>query len=827
MGLLNNLFDPAIKELKTAEKFADSVLAKEENVARFTDEGLRDAFTAQRERFNNGASLEDIMADVYAIVREAAWRTRKEKAFKVQIMGAYILHFGNIAEMRTGEGKTLTSTFPACLNAILGKGVHIITVNEYLAARDNEEMGLVYSFLGLTSSVNLRELSKEEKKAAYAADIMYTTNAEVGFDYLRDHMVIYKEEMVQRPLSYAIIDEVDSILIDEARTPLIISGGQKSSQSMYQQADMAVKGFKDKVDFEIDIKLKTITLTDAGIQKLESKFGIENLYDIRYVSLLHRVNQALRANYLMERDVDYVVQQGEVIIVDPFTGRLMQGRQFSEGLHQALEAKEKVEVKKETTTLATITYQNYFRMYQKLSGMTGTAKTEEEEFRNIYNMYVVEIPTNQPVIRQDMPDLLYATMKAKYQAIAKEIKDRHAKGQPILVGTISIESSELLSELLKKAGVPHDVLNAKQHEREADIVLNAGQKGSVTIATNMAGRGTDIKLGAGVVELGGLAIIGTERHEARRIDNQLRGRAGRQGDPGYSRFYLSAEDELLLRFGGDRFKSLVERIAVSGDSEEPIESNLISKTIESAQKRIEGNNFDQRKTILQYDDVIRQQREIIYQQREELLHLEDINPIVTSMYEQAINHYVQLHHADSFDKVGFVKTLNQEWFNQSLLESDVPTDSNKVLEAVMPLIQDKVAKKLSSFPPQTAQEFYKVVTLRVVDTYWTEHIDRMSGLRQSIRLQAYAQVNPLREYQSIGFEWFNTLITDIAKEVTKFILRAEIRQNLEREQVNKPVAEQSGKEEIKKKGPVKVSKVGRNDPCPCGSGKKYKQCHGR
>jgi preprotein translocase subunit SecA len=827
MGLLNNLFDPSIKELKTAEKFADAVLAKEDNVSRFTDEGLRDAFDAQRERYRNGATLEDIMADVYAIVREAAWRTRKEKAFKVQIMGAYILHFGNIAEMRTGEGKTLTSTFPACLNAIAGKGVHIITVNEYLAARDNEEMGLVYSFLGITSSVNLRELSKEEKKAAYAADIMYTTNAEVGFDYLRDHMVIYKEEMVQRPLNYAIIDEVDSILIDEARTPLIISGGQKSSQSMYQQADMAVKGFKDHVDFEIDIKLKTITLTETGIQKLEAKFGIENLYDIRYVSMLHRVNQALRANYLMERDVDYVVQQGEVIIVDPFTGRLMHGRQFSEGLHQALEAKEKVEVKKETTTLATITYQNYFRMYQKLSGMTGTAKTEEEEFRNIYNMYVVEIPTNKPVIRQDMPDLLYATMKAKYQAIAAEIKERHAKGQPILVGTISIESSELLSDLLKKAGVPHDVLNAKQHEREADIVLNAGQKGSVTIATNMAGRGTDIKLGAGVVDLGGLAIIGTERHEARRIDNQLRGRAGRQGDPGYSRFYLSAEDELLLRFGGDRFKSLVERIAVSGDAEEPIESGLISKTIESAQKRIEGNNFDQRKTILQYDDVIRQQREIIYQQREELLYLEDISPIVESMYQQAIEHYIQLHNHETFDKPGFVKSLNQEWFNQSLLESDVPSDTTKIVAALVPLIQDKVNKKLSSFPPHTAQEFYKVVTLRVVDTYWTEHIDRMSGLRQSIRLQAYAQVNPLREYQSIGFEWFNQLIADIAKEVTKFILRAEIRQNLERQQVNKPVAEVSGKEEVKKKGPIKADKVGRNDPCPCGSGKKYKQCHGR
>jgi preprotein translocase subunit SecA len=827
MGLLKDLFDPSLKEIRVAQKFADQVIALESTFAALSDEELRAAFHAQQDRYAQGATLEDIMTDVYAIVREAAWRTRKEKAFQVQLMGAYILHHGNIAEMRTGEGKTLTSTFPACLNAIAGRGVHIVTVNEYLAARDNEEMGLIYSFLGLTSKVNIRELSKDEKKAAYAADIMYATNAEIGFDYLRDHMVIYKEDMVQRPLHYAIIDEVDSILIDEARTPLIISGGQKSSQSMYVQADAAVKGLRATEDYEIDVKLKTITLTDVGIQKIETKFAIDNLYDLKYVSMLHRINQAMRANYIMERDVDYVVQQGEVIIVDPFTGRLMHGRQFSEGLHQALEAKEKVEVKKETTTLATITYQNYFRMYQKLAGMTGTAKTEEEEFRNIYNMYVVEIPTNQPVIRQDMPDLLYATMKAKYVAIAKEIKERHDTGQPILVGTISIESSELLSDLLQKSGVPHNVLNAKQHEREADIVASAGQQGSVTIATNMAGRGTDIKLGPGVVERGGLAIIGTERHEARRIDNQLRGRAGRQGDPGYSRFYLSAEDELLVRFGGDRFKSLVERIAISGETEQPIESTLISRTIESSQKRIEGNNFDQRKTILQYDDVIRLQREIIYQQREELLFQEDITPIVESMYDQAIRSYLAAHTDDALDVAGFVNTLNQEWFNHKLLEDEVSGESHAIVATIKDRIAAQVQTKLQGFPQETSQEFYKVVTLRVVDTYWTEHIDRMSGLRQSIRLQAYAQVNPLREYQAIGFEWFNQLIEDVAKEVTKFVLRAEIRQNLERQQVNQPIVESSGKEEIKKKGPVKVDKVGRNDPCPCGSGKKYKQCHGR
>ncbi len=838
MSLLKDLFDPSLKELRAAEKFADQVIKLEPTIEILDDAALKAAFQAQRERFHQGASLEDIMVDVFAIVREVAWRTRNEKAFKVQLMGAFILHHGNIAEMRTGEGKTLTSTFPACLNAIAGQGVHIVTVNEYLAGRDNEEMGLIYSFLGIRSSVNIRELTKAEKKAAYEADIMYSTNAEIGFDYLRDHMVIYKEEMVQRPLSYAIIDEVDSILIDEARTPLIISGGQKSSQSMYLQADMAVKGFKETTDFVIDVKLKTITLTEEGIRKLEAKFNLENLYDIRYVSLLHRVNQAMRANFIMDKDVDYVVQNGEVVIVDPFTGRLMHGRQFSEGLHQALEAKEKVEVKKETTTLATITYQNYFRMYQKLSGMTGTAKTEEEEFRNIYNMYVVEIPTNQPVIRQDMPDLLYATMPAKYAAIAKEIKERHQKGQPILVGTISIESSELLSELLTKAGVPHDVLNAKQHEREADIVANAGQRGAVTIATNMAGRGTDIKLGDGVVGLGGLAIIGTERHEARRIDNQLRGRAGRQGDPGYSRFYLSADDELLVRFGGDRFKSLVERIAGTGEDQSPIESTMISKTIESSQKRIEGNNFDQRKTILQYDDVIRQQREIIYQQREELLFLEDISSIVQSMFHQGIQSMIALYTDDSLetpnkapwepylDVTAFVAQLNQEWFGGGLHIDQLAPDK-PIAQSVYELIETKVAAKLANFPPVTKQEFYKVVTLRVVDTYWTEHIDRMSGLRQSIRLQAYAQVNPLREYQSIGFEWFNQLIQDIGKEVTKFILRAEIRQNLEREQVNKPVAELSGKEEPKKKGPIKADKVGRNDPCPCGSGKKYKQCHGR
>ena len=827
--MFKKLFDPSIKELRTAEAVADKVLALEDTYRSYTDEALiakTNEFKKQVQE--EGKTLDDILVDAFAVCREAAYRVTGELAYKVQVMGAYVLHGGNIAEMKTGEGKTLTGVLVAYLNALGGNGVHIITVNEYLAGREVEgQYGQVYLFLGLTLGLNIRAHSKEEKREAYACDIMYSTNSEVGFDYLRDHMVVHKELMVQRPLNFAIIDEVDSILVDEARTPLIISGGQKRTQSLYKQADIAVKGLRDETDYEIDIKHRGIQLTAEGMSKVERKFGIENLYDLKYVSLLHRVNQAMKANFIMSKDVDYVVQDQQVIIVDQFTGRLMKGRQFSEGLHQALEAKENVEVKKETTTMATITYQNFFRMYKKLSGMTGTAKTEEEEFRNIYNMYVVEVPTNRPIIREDMPDLLFTTMEAKYKAIAAEIKARHSKGQPILVGTVSIETSELLSRLLKQHGVKHDVLNAKQHEREADIILNAGQPGSVTIATNMAGRGTDIKLGEGVVDLGGLAVIGTERHESRRIDNQLRGRSGRQGDPGYTRFYLSAEDELMVRFGGERFKIMVERVAGIGD-EKPIESKMISRTVESAQKRIEGNNFDLRKSVLQYDDVVRQQREVIYAQREELLLNEDITELVNGMFRNAMTDAVYSYKDEEYDYEELVKFLNANYFQDRISLEDINGKTEEeMIDMFVEIVEELVQQKTSKYPTNVKQEFLKVVTLRVVDTYWVEHIDQMSALRQSISLQAYAQVNPLREYQDIGFQMFEDLIDSISKEVTKFVIRSEIRNNLEREQVAKGTREISGKEQETKKQPVKSDKVGRNDPCPCGSGKKYKHCHGR
>jgi len=826
--MLKKLFDPSLKELKESEKVAEQVLALESKYRDFSDEALKEKTIEFKNQVQNGKTLDDILVEAFAVGREAAYRVTGELAYKVQVMGAYILNGGNIAEMKTGEGKTLTGVLVAYLNALSGDGVHIITVNEYLAARETQgQYGKVYTFLGLTLGLNIRVLTKPEKKEAYNCDIMYSTNSEVGFDYLRDHMVVHKEEMVQRPLNFTIIDEVDSILVDEARTPLIISGGQKRTQSLYKQADMAVKSLREEDDYEIEIKHKGIQLTPEGMTKVERKFGIDNLYDLKYVSLLHRVNQALRANFVMSKDVDYVVQENQVVIVDQFTGRLMKGRQFSEGLHQALEAKENVEVKKETTTMATITYQNFFRMYKKLSGMTGTAKTEEEEFRNIYNMYVVEVPTNKPIIRDDSPDLLFTTMEAKYKAIAAEITERHRKGQPLLVGTVSIESSELLSGLLKRHGVKHDVLNAKQHEREAEIVLNAGQKGAVTIATNMAGRGTDIKLGEGVVELGGLAVIGTERHESRRIDNQLRGRSGRQGDPGFTRFYLSAEDDLMRRFGGERFRIMVEKVAGIGD-EKPIESKMISKTVESAQKRIEGNNFDSRKSILQYDDVVRKQREVIYSQREQLLMNEDITDLVYSMFTNAMTEAVSSYRDEEYNYEELVHFLNTTYFQGKISIEDLQGKSEiEMIDLLVDVVKDIVSEKTSKFPEEVRQEFLKVVTLRVVDTYWTEHIDQMSGLRQSITLQAYAQVNPLREYQDIGFQMFEDLIAGVSKEVTKFTIRAEIRNNLQREQVAKGTREISGKEQDTKKQPVKSDKVGRNDPCPCGSGKKYKQCHGR
>ena len=843
--MFKKLFDPSYKEFKKCEKLADQVIALEDEYKALTDDELKAKTVEFKERIKNGATLDSLLVEAFATAREASTRVLGLTPFKVQIIGAATMHFGNIAEMKTGEGKTLTSVMPAYLNALSGEGVHIVTVNEYLATRDATEMGAVHRFLGLTVGLNLRDLSHEEKKEQYYCDITYSTNNELGFDYLRDHMVIYKEQMVQRPVAnFAIVDEVDSILVDEARTPLIISGGEKKGPNLYLQADTLVKGLRKQDDdnpegdFEIDIKDKHVALTEFGIKKAERFFGVDNIYDVKYVTIVHHINNALRANYIMEKDVDYVVQDGTVIIVDPFTGRLMHGRQYSEGLHQALEAKEHVEIKKETRTLATITFQNYFRMYKKLAGMTGTAKTEEEEFRNIYNMFVVEIPTNKPVIRVDAPDLIFRSTEAKYKAIAKEIKERHEKGQPILVGTISIETSELLSGLLKRYGIPHSVLNAKQHEREAEIVSKAGQKGAVTIATNMAGRGTDIKLGEGVVELGGLAVIGTERHEARRIDNQLRGRSGRQGDPGYSRFYLSTKDDLMVRFGGERFERVLGMMANPDEdgNETPLESKMFSRFVESAQKRIEGANFDRRKNVVEYDEVLRKQREIIYGQRKDILFLDDMEPIVLRMFRSVVDRLVPTFQDfedkrnKGVDTERFMKEFCNKYFNYGTFEAFEFDDLS--IEEVKDVVYNKLVENLHEkrelVSIEAYQEFMKVVLLRTVDRYWMDHIDQMSSLRQSIGLQSYAQVNPLREYQTIGFDMFQELIANIENEVTVYASRAQLRDNLKREEVAKPTGTHSGNDEPTKRKPVvnKNKKVGRNDPCPCGSGKKYKFCCG-
>ena len=829
------LFDPANKELKRCEKIADKVIALEAEYKALSDEELKNKTVLFKERLAKGETLEDIMVEAFATAREAATRVTGMTPFKVQIIGAAVMHFGNVAEMKTGEGKTLTSVLVAYLNALSGKGVHIVTVNEYLASRDAEEMGAIHNYLGITVGLNLRELDSDQKREQYNCDITYSTNSELGFDYLRDHMVLYKEQMVQRAnMNFAIVDEVDSILIDEARTPLIISGGEKKGANFYIQSNTFVRGLKDE-DYEIDVKDRHVALLESGMQKAERFFNVENLYDIRHVGLVHYINNALRANYIMEKNKDYVVQDGQVIIVDQFTGRLMVGRQWSDGLHQAVEAKENVQIKKETRTLATITYQNYFRMYAKLAGMTGTAKTEEEEFRNIYNMFVVEIPTNVPVIRKDDPDLMYKTMKGKYLAIAKDIKERHEKGQPVLVGTISIESSELLSGLLKRHGIPHNVLNAKQHEREAEIVAHAGQKGAVTIATNMAGRGTDIKLGEGVRELGGLAVIGTERHEARRIDNQLRGRSGRQGDPGYSRFYLSAQDELMIRFGGERFERLLGMIANPDQDgyETPLESKMFSRFVESAQKKVEGSNYDRRKNVVEYDEVLRKQREIIYSQRKDILFLDDMEPTIHKMMNSVVSRHIPLYEVEdkkqhTIDATKFMNEFAMRYFNRDdiSIEDIEGKDVSEVQEIVLEKFRSKLLDKKQAVPTEVYQEFLKVVLLRVVDTHWMDHIDRMSDLRQSIGLQSYAQINPLREYQEIGYDTFNEMIAIINDEVTMTINRAVLRDNLKREEQAKVTGTNAGGEPAKRKPVINKEKVGRNDPCPCGSGKKYKHCCG-
>lgn len=820
------LFDRNKRILKKLEKQALEVLALEDAYKQLSDDELKAKTDEFRKRLET-ETMDDILVEAFATVKEASTRVLGLTPFKVQIMGAISIHKGNIAEMKTGEGKTLTAVMPAYLNGLTGKGVHIVTVNDYLARREAEgEIGDLFRWLGLSVGLNTRDLSPDEKREVYKSDVMYSTNNELGFDYLRDHMVVYKENIVQRDLNFAIIDEVDSILIDEARTPLIISGGAKNTADLYKQANYFVIRLKEEEDYEVDIKTKAITLTENGIKRAEDHFNLENLYDVKHVVLLHHINNALRANYIMEKDVDYVVHEGKVVIVDAFTGRLMHGRQFSEGLHQALEAKEAVEIKKETTTLATITFQNFFRMYSKLSGMTGTAKTEEEEFREIYNMDVVVIPTNMPVIRIDDNDLIFATMEAKYKALAEEITKRYKRGQPQLIGTVSIESSELLSSLLKRNGVKHDVLNAKQHEREAEIVANAGKKYAVTIATNMAGRGTDIKLGEGVKELGGLAVIGTERHESRRIDNQLRGRSGRQGDPGYSRFFLSADDDLLRRFGSDRFKRMIEIVNGKGENRNaPLDFKMFSKLVLRAQRQIEGNNYDRRKSVLQYDEILKKQRDIIYQQRTDVLFLDSVEESVDQMILQTIQGMVQTHE-DNFEELE--KSIHN-FFGPKLVDTKIlKTESDKYQYLVDVFKRDKEEKK-TMVGEKVFNDFLKSITLRVVDTHWVQHIDAMSELRQAVRLQSYGQNNPFREYQEIGFNMFETMVTNIQTDVTRYVLRAQVRSNTERVQVAKPTATHSGKEDqdSKRKPVTKTKTVGRNDPCPCGSGKKYKHCHGR
>ena len=830
MSILKSLFDFEYKELKRFMKIADKIEAKSDEYEKLTDKQLQHKTEEFKKELENGKTLDDILVDAFATVREAAKRVINEKPFYTQLLGALAIHYGNIAEMKTGEGKTLTSVMPAYLNALTGKGVHIVTVNEYLASRDAAWMGQIFEFLGLTVGTNLRDLSPAEKRERYNCDVLYSTNNEIGFDYLRDNMVVRKEDRVQRPLNFAIVDEVDSVLIDEARTPLIISGGAMHSNNQYLDAQRFVKDLKENEDYIIDEKTNSINLTDEGSRKCESFYGIDNMYDIKHSALVHHINQALRANFTMKNEVDYVVQDGKVVIVDQFTGRLMQGRAFSEGLHQAIEAKEGVKINEETKTLATITFQNLFRMYKKLSGMTGTAKTEEEEFRNIYNMYVIQIPTNKPIIRKDMADLIFATKQDKYNAIIQEIKERHATGQPVLVGTIAIETSELISNMLKKERIKHEVLNAKNHAREAEIIAKAGEIGSVTIATNMAGRGTDIKLGEGVKELGGLCVIGTERHESRRIDNQLRGRAGRQGDPGYTQFFVSFEDDLMVRFGTDRFKDLLKAAGLGTTI--TLRSKTMTKNVESAQKKVEGNNFDIRKSLLQYDDVMGKQREIMYERRNEILDSDSIHESIINLIKDHIYNLVMSHLVAQPELLEFDCSEICEYVNENLLRNSNMKLSeiiNKSKDEVIQILEDKIIgeyeNKIKDLPEEIVNDFEKVIALRVIDTHWMEHINTMDHLKEGIGLRSYAQNNPLVEYTNEGFQLFDEMLDTINREITKYLLKAEIKQNLERKEVAKPTGTNDSKDKVKTTR--KVEKIGRNEPCPCGSGKKYKQCCGK
>ena len=833
MGILRSLVDTEYKELKRFRRIADKIVALEDEYSKMNDEELANMTNVLKDMLANGKTIDDeeVIVPAFATVREAAYRKIGEKPYYVQLLGGLALHFGNIAEMKTGEGKTLTTILPAYLNALTGKGVHVVTVNEYLTQRNAEWMGPVYNFLGLTVGVNLsfREISNEEKKQVYNCDITYSTNNEIGFDYLRDNMVVRAEDRCMRKLNYVILDEVDSILIDEARTPLIISGGKANSANLYVEADRAVKKLVEEEDYTVDQKTKSVILTEEGSKKIEKYFKLKNLYDVDNSALVHHINQALKANYGMKIDVDYVVDgEQNVVIVDQFTGRLMIGRQFSDGLHQALEAKEGVKINEETQTMATITFQNLFRMYAKISGMTGTAKTEEEEFRDIYNMYVIEIPTNRPCIRKDMADLMYATEAGKYKAIVEFIKEVHATHQPILVGTISVESNEKLSALLTKAHIKHEVLNAKNHAREAEIIAKAGEQDAVTIATNMAGRGTDIKLGEGVAELGGLCVIGTERHESRRIDNQLRGRAGRQGDPGYSQFFISFEDELMRRFGADKVKGMVAALGL--DEMQQVRSKMFSKSVESAQKKVEGNNYDSRKNLLDYDNIVSEQRKIIYERRNEILDSENIHSIILDTINDHLDMVIESH----IEPEGYLtaKDLEDivEYVNNFIKKDKIKLDEvagkndNDVFAIISARVIETYEEKISIIPEEIVNDFEKHISLRVIDEAWVKHIADMDRLREGIGLRGYGQNNPLQAYALEGYEMFENMQDNIDASITTFLLRMEIKQNFTAKPME--VNTNDGKEKVKKT--IKNDKkIGRNDLCPCGSGKKYKQCCGK
>lgn len=831
MGFLEKIFGSySDRELKRIVPIADKVLSYEDEYKKLSDDELKNKTAEFKQRLANGESLDDILPEAFATVREASSRVLGMKHFKVQIIGGIVLHQGRIAEMRTGEGKTLTATLPIYLNALSGKGVHLVTVNDYLAKLQGEQMGALYSFLGLTTGIILHDLENADRRAAYACDITYGTNNELGFDYLRDNMVVYKEEMVLRELNFAIVDEVDSILIDEARTPLIISGEGDKSTEMYRIADFFVKRLHES-DYVKDEKAHSVILTEEGIQKVEKYFNLENFGDTSNMELQHHINQALKANVLFKRDKDYMVKDGEVIIVDEFTGRLMEGRRYSEGLHQAIEAKENVEVLKESKTLATITFQNFFKLYNKLAGMTGTALTEEEEFRSTYNLDVVVIPTNKPVIRVDHPDLVYKSLRGKYEALVDEIEETYRKGQPVLVGTTSVEKSEYLSELLKRKKVPHQVLNAKYHEREAEIVSHAGERGMVTIATNMAGRGTDIKLGEGVTELGGLKILGTERHESRRIDNQLRGRSGRQGDPGESRFYLSLEDDLMRIFGGDQLKNRIDKIGLG--EQDAIESKLVSRTIENAQKKVEGNNFDTRKTLLGYDDIMDQHRKMIYSQRREVMENDDISDEMMEIVINAVNAGVEKF-APTEEEEADIKALKLYMDNLLGTHSDKSVDElnnmskEEIKEYYRGIAQRRYIEKEEKYPDQI-REIEKMVLLKVVDMRWMDHIDNMDHLKRGIGLRAYKQQDPIQAYQFEGTDMFEEMIDSINEEATRFFMNIEIRsdEDVEREQVAEPTSTSADEKVANRTVIRRQRKIGRNEECPCGSGKKYKNCCGK